>query len=325
MQSLSHAPVMLKEVIDALDICDGGIYVDGTFGAGGYTRAMLEAADCHVYAIDRDPSAIKCADDMQSHYGSRFTFMRGCFGDVAILLKEAGCMQLVNGFVLDVGVSSMQIDEAQRGFSFRFDGPLDMRMDTQDDEAQTAADIVNTYAEKDLADLIYEYGEERRSRHIAKAIVKRCKEKPFTHTQDLAECIRSVMPKNKKKGNKIDPATRSFQALRIAVNDELGELSRALNASEEILEEGGRFVVVSFHSLEDGMVKRYFKEKSGGQKNVSRHLPELDQTDEAVYILPNRNKTVKPKETELEVNPRARSARLRYGIKCLQKTQEESI
>jgi len=319
MQSVSrdknspHAPVMLAEVIEALDVSDGEIYVDGTFGAGGYSKAILEAADCHVYAIDRDPSAIKRADEMKQQYGERFTFMRGCFGDVAELLKEHGCTDRINGFVLDVGVSSMQIDQAERGFSFRFDGPLDMRMDTGKEDALTAADIVNTYGEEDLANLIYKYGQERLSRRIAKAIVKRRAEAPFARTQDLADCIRAVMPK--KPGVKIDPATRSFQALRIAVNDELGELARALDASEGVIKEGGRLVVVSFHSLEDGIVKSYLKEKSGGNPTVSRHMPEIEQSSEAVYFLPKRNKAVKPSKDETQINPRARSARLRYALR----------
>ncbi len=309
----SHLPVMLDEVLEALDVSDGEVYVDGTFGAGGYSRAMLEAADCHVYAIDRDPKAVKQADDIKQEYGERFTFMRGCFGDVAELLDEHGCKQRVNGFVLDVGVSSMQIDEAERGFSFRYDGPLDMRMDTADEDAQTAADIVNTYGEKELADILYRYGQERLSRRISKAVVQRRKEELFTRTQDLAECIRSVMPK--KPGDKIDPATRSFQALRIAVNDELGELSRALEASEKVLEEGGRLVVVSFHSLEDGAVKSYLKDKSGGNPAVSRHLPVNESVKDAVYTLPKRNKAIKPSASEIQTNPRSRSARLRYAVR----------
>ncbi|MCK5384443.1 MAG: 16S rRNA (cytosine(1402)-N(4))-methyltransferase RsmH [Alphaproteobacteria bacterium] len=308
-----HAPVMLTEVMEALDVNDGEIYVDGTFGAGGYSRAMLETADCHVYAIDRDPSAIKRADDMKQQYNERFTFMRGCFGDVTELLKVHGYAGRVNGFVLDIGVSSMQINEADRGFSFRQDGPLDMRMDTKDLETQTAADIVNTYTERDLADLIYKYGEERLSRRIAKAVVQRRKEKPFTRTHEFAECIRSVMPK--KQGDKIDPATRTFQALRIAVNDELGELSRALEASENILAEGGRLVVVSFHSLEDGLVKAYLKQKSGRNPAVSRHLPRIESIQESVYTLPNRNKAIKPSEKETMINPRARSARMRCALR----------
>jgi 16S rRNA (cytosine1402-N4)-methyltransferase len=186
-------------------------------------------------------------------------------------------------------------------------------MDTGSEDAQTAADIVNTYGEEDLANLIYKYGQERLSRRIAKAIVLRRAQALFTRTQDLADTIRCVMPK--KPGDKIDPATRTFQALRIAVNDELGELSRALEASEDILEEDGRLVVVSFHSLEDGTVKSYLKEKSGGNPAGSRHLPEVESNTEAVFTLPKRNKTVKPSKDETQINPRARSARLRYALR----------
>ncbi len=311
-----HIPVMLDEVIKALNVSDGETYIDGTFGAGGYSKAILESANCHVYAIDRDPSAIKHADKMKKHYGKRFTFIQGCFGEADKLLKKHGCERRVNGFVLDIGVSSMQIDDPERGFSFKRDGVLDMRMDTQGENSQTAADIVNTYSEEELANLIYKYGQEHFSRRIAKAIVQRCTETPFTHTQDLADCIRLAMP-NKKHGNKIDPATRTFQALRIAVNDELGELSRALKASENLLAENGRLIVVSFHSLEDGIVKSYLKEKSGGNPAVSRHMPEIKSTTDnaAIYSLPNRNKAVKPSKKEMLENPRARSARMRYALR----------
>lgn len=309
-QSERHAPVMLAEVLEALVIKDGGVYVDGTFGAGGYTRAILEAADCHVYAIDRDMGANARAQEFKAAYGERFTFMRGCFGDVKNLLSAEGKSR-VDGFVLDIGVSSMQIDDGERGFSFRFDGPLDMRMDRE--SGQSAADIVNNYEEEDLANVIYEYGQERLSRRIAKAIVTRRAEQSFERTQDLADVIRAVMPR--KPGNKIDPATRTFQALRIAVNDELGEISRALEASEEVLEDGGRLVVVSFHSLEDGCVKRFLKEKSGGDPKVSRHLPQATEQVDVLFSLPNRHKAVKPSKSEIEVNSRSRSARLRCGVR----------
>tara|TARA_R110002095_G_scaffold27945_3_gene27979 strand:- start:883 stop:1848 length:966 start_codon:yes stop_codon:yes gene_type:complete len=306
-----HYPVMMPEVLEALSPKDGEIYVDGTFGAGGYSRAILDAANCTVYAIDRDASARVRAEGMTKEYGARFVFLRGCFGDARALLHEAGVTR-VNGFVLDVGVSSMQIDEGARGFSFRFDGPLDMRMDME--SGQTAADIVNSYDEEDLANVIYEYGEERLSRRIAKAIVTRRAEKPFETTADLADVIRAVMPK--KPGDKIDPATRSFQALRIAVNDELGEIDRALIASEDILDDEGRLVVVCFHSLEDRRVKNFFKKKSGKGAGGSRHLPEQDTPEPAVFDLPLRNKAVKPSKTETGENPRSRSAKLRYAVRC---------
>ncbi len=310
--SQNHYPVMLPEVLDALSPKDGGVYVDGTFGAGGYSRAILDMADCMVYAIDRDPDAIDRACLVKEEYGSRFKFLSGCFGDVGMLLSDAG-VDCVDGFVLDVGVSSMQIDQLERGFSFRFDGLLDMRMDNSSD-VQTAADIVNNYDAKDLANIIYEYGQERLSRRIAKAIVSRRNEKEFKTTGDLAEVVRSIVPK--KPNDKIDPATRTFQALRIAVNDELGELDRALSASEDILTDGGRLVVVSFHSLEDRRVKNFLRDKSGSVDKGSRHLPvQCYEKDPAIFELPMRNKAIKPSKEEVEENPRSRSARLRYAIK----------
>lgn len=304
-----HYPVMLPEVLKALAPVDGEVYVDGTFGAGGYSRAILESSDCVVLAIDRDPAALKAAEDLKEIYGDRFIFLRGCFGDVASLLKEAG-YDHVDGFVLDIGVSSMQVDQATRGFSFRFEGPLDMRMDTA--SGQTAADIVNTYEQDDLADLIYEYGEERNSRKIARHIIARREEQPFETTSDLADVIRVAIPRTYK--DKIDPATRTFQALRIAVNDELGELDRALASSERVLSAGGRLVVVSFHSLEDGRVKRYLREQSSGGDTGSRHLPQMNEKPNIIYTLPVR-KAIKPSDTEISENARSRSARLRVGIR----------
>ncbi len=307
-----HYPVMLPEVLEALSLCDGGVYVDGTFGAGGYSRAILESSNCKVYAIDRDDNARITAEGFKEEFGDRFNFLRGCFGDVKSLLNTVG-VKMVDGFVIDVGVSSMQIDEAERGFSFRFDGPLDMRMDMKSG-GETAADIVNTYSQDDLANVIYEYGEERKSRHIARKIVKVREEKPFERTLELADAIRSVIPRSPK--DKIDPATRTFQALRIAVNDELGELDRALDASEEILSEGGRMVVVSFHSLEDGRVKRFFKNKSNTQAKGSRHLPQSVNSDvQPTFSLLSR-KAIKPSDTEISENARSRSARMRFGIRC---------
>lgn len=308
-----HYPVMLPEVLAALSPKDGGLYVDGTFGAGGYTRAILEAADCTVYAIDRDDNARVTAAEFENEYGARFVFLRGCFGDVQSLLHSVDVAR-VDGFVLDIGVSSMQIDEAERGFSFRFDGALDMRMDMKSDGI-TAADIVNTYDQDALANVIYEYGEERRSRRIARKIIEMRGEKLFSHTLELADAVRSVVPRLPK--DKIDPATRTFQALRIAVNDELGELSRALDAAEHVLVEGGRLAVVSFHSLEDGRVKRYLKAKSGTEAKGSRHLPHsiVDDTDSPIFTLLSR-KAVKPSEQEISENPRSRSARLRVAVRC---------
>lgn len=305
---MSHLPVMLNEVLSALKPADSEIYVDGTFGAGGYTKAFLESADCTVVAIDRDRDAAARAKTLKAKYGERLIFIQGCFGDVENLLKSAG-FEKVDGFVLDVGVSSMQIDEAARGFSFRFDGPLDMRMDTT--QGETAADLVNAMDEEDLANLIYKYGDERHSRKIARRIVERRKEKKFETTQDLAEVVRRAVPKSK---DGIDPATRTFQALRIAVNDEIGELERALDASTRILKENARLVVVSFHSLEDGAAKEFMRKTSGGAGQGSRHVPVVASKAEKLFTLPVRSAT-KPSEKEINENPRARSARLRSAIR----------
>ncbi len=290
---------MLPEVIESLSPVDGGVYVDGTFGAGGYAKAILDAADCTVVAIDRDPDAGKRAAAMNE---DRLIFLRGCFGDVERLLLDAG-IEKVDGFVLDLGVSSFQLDEAERGFSFRFDAPLDMRMDSEN--GQTAADLVADLEEKELADVIYKYGEERKSRRIAKRIVELRAENPIHTTAQLADIVRSCVPKSR---DGIDPATRTFQALRIAVNDELGELERALRAAEKILKPDGRMVVVAFHSLEDGLVKRFLREKSGGE-SVSRYQPQKQAAAPEFELL--TRKALKPSKEELAENSRSRSARLR--------------
>lgn len=304
---MNHRSVMLREVLECLAPADGEIYIDGTFGAGGYTRAILESADCTVLAIDRDPEAAKHAESFKEQYGARFIFMRGRFGDVESLMREAG-FNKVDGFVLDIGVSSMQLDQAQRGFSFRFDAPLDMRMGS-DETIPTAADIVNDTDEKELADLIYKYGEERRSRVIAKKIVETRAEKPIETTGALADLVRSVVPKSPG----IDPATRTFQALRIAVNDELGELERALESAQRVLKPGGRLVVVSFHSLEDTIVKTFLQSRAEGKAKGSRYMPDAPQKD-GMFRLVKRG-AIKPGREEENENPRARSARLRAAVR----------
>lgn len=305
-----HIPVMLPEVVAALMPKDGEIYVDGTFGAGGYSRAFLESADCTVIAIDRDPAAQARAQAMSAEFGKRFLFIAGRFGDALELVRAAGFKQ-VDGLVLDIGVSSAQIDDPARGFSFRFDGALDMRMDNGGD-GETAADIVNGYKEEDLANLIYKYGEERLSRRIARRIVAERAEAPIESTKRLADIVRAVVPSSPK--DKSDPSTRTFQALRIAVNDELGELERALSAAEILLKEGGRLVVVSFHSLEDGIVKTFLYERSGKKAAPSRHLPAAPPEAPPTFTLSPR-KPLSPSDDEIRINPRSRSARLRGAVR----------
>ncbi|MDK9721187.1 MAG: 16S rRNA (cytosine(1402)-N(4))-methyltransferase RsmH [Rhodospirillales bacterium] len=299
---MSHLPVMVGEVMAALKPQAGEVFVDGTFGRGGYSQALLESAACQVYAIDRDPEAVQAARNMAAKYDGRLQIIEGCFGQMDRLLAEQGVLG-VDGVALDIGVSSPQFDNAERGFSFRFDGPLDMRMSQS---GPTAADLVNGLAEEDLANLIYRYGEERHSRRIAKAIVGA---RPIERTAQLAEVIRSVM---RKSHDGIDPATRTFQALRIAVNDELGELEQGLRAAERILKPGGRLAVVAFHSLEDRIVKEFLKERSQKGQGGSRHLPQAPKLRVPSFEDVERHL---PSETESKANPRARSARLRSAVR----------
>jgi 16S rRNA (cytosine1402-N4)-methyltransferase len=294
-----HLPVMLREVLQYLSPPKDCLVVDGTFGAGGYSQALLEESDCRIIAIDRDPEAEARADLLARGYPGRFRFVRGCFGAMASLVAS----ESVGAIVLDIGVSSPQLDQAERGFSFRRDGPLDMRMSA---EGQSAADLVATLPEEELADILYRYGEERDSRRIAKKIVARRAESPITTTFGLRDVIHAV---NHPRFGKIDPATRSFQALRIAVNDELGELERALVAAETLLKPGGRLVVVSFHSLEDRIVKQWITRQTGKTPNASRYLPE--RTSATARFKSLHRGAVEPTLSEIERNPRARSARLR--------------
>jgi 16S rRNA (cytosine1402-N4)-methyltransferase len=298
-----HVPVMLTEVLDALAPRDGALYVDGTFGLGGYTRALLETAQCKVCGIDRDPQAIAAGAVLAAQHPGRLELFNGRFGDMERLLTARGVTQ-VDGVALDIGVSSPQIDEPARGFSFRNDGPLDMRMGA---DGPTAADIVNTADEADLADIIERYGEERFARRIARAIVTARTQQPITRTVQLAEIVRGVV---RRTADGIDPATRTFQALRIYVNDEIGELQRGLAAAERLLVPGGRLAVVSFHSLEDREVKSFLKRRSGGDESVSRHLPVRASRCAPSFKLLTR-RAVRPGDSETESNPRARSARLR--------------
>lgn len=303
-----HVPVMLREVVATLAPRDGGVYVDGTFGAGGYSRAILEKANCTVYGIDRDPEAFARAKAFERDFKDRFIPLQGCFGDTAQLLADAGVTK-IDGFVLDLGVSSIQLSTASRGFSFRENGPLDMRMSL---EGVSAKDVVNTATEKDLADIIYTYGEEKASRRIAKRIIEARAEKEIETTAELTAVIHSVLPMH--GGIKTDTATRTFQALRIYVNDELGELDRALAAAPSLLATDGRFVVVSFHSLEDWRVKTFFREQSGKAASVSRHMPLLPEKTKTIFTLPEKN-GLAPTDEEIAINGRSRSARLRYGVR----------
>ena len=297
----AHLPVLLDEAVAALAPRDGGIYVDGTFGAGGYSRALLAAAHCRVIAIDRDPAAVARGDRLAGEYSGRLTVIEGRFGDLAALLAGLGITS-VTGVVLDLGVSSPQLDDPGRGFSFRADGPLDMRMGR---DGASAAELVNGLPESALAHLIYIYGEERFARRVARAIVAQRRKAPLTRTSELAQLVRAVVPTS----GGIDPATRTFQALRMEVNDELGELDRALRASERLLMPGGRLAIVSFHSLEDRRVKDFLRLRSTAAPRGSRHRPAAPRPAPSFELL--TRKPVVPGAAELQRNPRARSARLR--------------
>jgi 16S rRNA (cytosine1402-N4)-methyltransferase len=298
-----HIPVLLADVIEALALKPGGRYLDGTFGAGGYARTLLEAEpEATLLALDRDPSAIAGGAGLVAAMAGRLTLAQARFGE---LEQEARRFQMtpLDGVVLDIGVSSMQIDEAQRGFSFRFDGPLDMRMAS---EGQSAADLVNEAEEGLLANIIYHYGEERRSRAVARAIVEARRKTPLTTTKQLADLVAGIV---RGEPGGPHPATRTFQALRIAVNDELGELVAALHAAEAALRPGGRLVVVTFHSLEDRIVKQFLSARSGSGPAGSRHAPAVSMA-EPTFSLVTKG-PVAPSEAEMRANPRARSAKLR--------------
>jgi 16S rRNA (cytosine1402-N4)-methyltransferase len=302
-----HIPVLLTEVIAAITPKEGGVYLDGTFGAGGYTTALLEAAPCVVWAIDRDPEALKRGDALMERFPGRLNLVQGRFGDMANLLAAHGITG-VDGVALDLGVSSMQIDDRTRGFSFLRDGPLDMRMEKS---GRSAADVVNTLSEKELADIIFTYGEERHARRVARAIVEARRERPFSRTLRLADVIRAEV---RRAQDGIDPATRTFQALRIYVNDELGELERGLLGAEKLLRPGGILAVVAFHSLEDRIVKTFLKARSGSAIRPSRHTPaSIGAAPQTATFKPLSRRPIGPSETEIARNPRARSARLRIA------------
>ncbi len=296
-----HIPVMAREVIDQLQVRCDQTYVDGTLGNGGYTAMMLDCGAGRVVAIDRDPNAIRDAKALADRYDGRLQLVHGTFGNLAAYVDGPGS---VDGITFDLGVSSMQLDQAERGFSFQQDGPLDMRMSI---DGPSAADLVNESDERALADMLWKFGEERHSRRIARAIVTARAEQPITRTSELAALVAKAVPRPDPHHH---PATRAFQALRIVVNDELGELERGLAASEAALKPGGRCVVVSFHSLEDRIVKNFFRDRSTAQPKGSRHMPHQPEANAPAWRLLTR-RPMTPGAAEIAANPRARSARLR--------------
>ena len=297
-KELQHKPVMCEEVLSILNPSDGCVYLDGTLGAGGHSRKILESADCSVVGIDKDPTAIELCRDLEKQYGNKFLSINGSFGNLSQHLNSIG-INKIDGILLDLGTSSMQLGTPERGFSFQFDAPLDMRM-TQTGER--AYDIINSLSEDSLADIIFYFGEERRSRKIAKAIVNKRKIKKIKTTFDLNEIILSVKKANNKK---IHPATKTFQALRIYINNELKDLYEALISIEKVLSEKGRLVVISFHSLEDRIVKNFIKENSIPLRKYDPKNPDK------IFVYENR-KVIKPSEYEVKKNRRSRSAKLRW-------------
>jgi 16S rRNA (cytosine1402-N4)-methyltransferase len=300
-----HIPVLLREVIANLAPHDSGTYVDGTYGAGGYAAAILAAGDTRVIAIDRDPTAVAAGQSEVEKATGRLTLVVGEFAALDRTVGDLG-IAAVDGVVLDLGVSSMQLDTAERGFSFRLDGPLDMRMGSA---GPSAADVIAQASERDLADIIFLLGEERRARAVARTIVAARGDGPITTTRALADIVARVV--HGRPGD-IHPATRTFQALRLYVNDELGQLAQGLAAAERILAPGGRLVVVSFHSLEDRIVKNFLSARSGAEHG-SRHLPETASAPATFERLTRR--PLEAEDTEVAANPRARSAKLRAAVR----------
>jgi 16S rRNA (cytosine1402-N4)-methyltransferase len=298
-----HRPVLLREVLSSLSPKDGGVYLDGTFGAGGHTRAILEAANCRVIGLDRDQSAIAAGADLVAAANGRLLLVESRFSELERAARNHG-FDALDGVLLDLGVSSMQLDEAERGFSFRRDGPLDMRMGG---DGPSAADIVNTWPEADLARVLATLGEERRARAVAHAIVEAREGGRIDRTGQLADIIRRVVY---ARPDEIDPATRSFQALRLLVNEELQEVARGLIAAERILKPGGRLAVISFHSLEDRIVKTFMTAR-GRISSPSRHQPDTTKTEPTFQLL--SKKVIAAGEAEVRENPRARSAKLRVA------------
>jgi 16S rRNA (cytosine1402-N4)-methyltransferase len=298
-----HVPVLLNEMLAALAVRRDGVYLDATFGGGGYSQAILAAGAGRLYGLDRDPGAVATGNRLAAER-REFAMLEGRFGDMVADLAAAG-VQRLDGIVLDLGLSSVQLDDPSRGFSFAADGPLDMRMSRQ---GLSAAELVNEADEATLATILYRYGEERAARRIARAIVERRRRAPLTRTRELAAVVAGAIGRH---GGRIDPATRTFQALRIYLNEELDELERALAAAEGLLAPGGRLVIVAFHSLEDRLVKRFLAARSGDLPRPSRHLPEPTGMPEAARFRPLFRHPVRPTAEEVRANPRARSARLR--------------
>lgn len=314
-----HYPVMLAEMVDYMNVKDGGLYLDCTFGAGGYSRAILQSKNCVVVALDQDPSVREYAQELAKDFPDNFIFIKGNFADAARLLKSNS--NILNnkylqsrdhiefdGIVLDLGVSSMQLDQGKRGFSFQEDGNLDMRMSM---DGLSAADFINNAQEEEIADVIYQYGDEHESRRIAKAIVNYRLEKNIDTTLELAKIIRSA---KRKKSGKIDPSTKSFQAIRIHVNSELDSLKGFLRSSREMLSDNGRLVVVSFHSLEDSIVKLFFK--NNAEKKIARSKyasPAARQEGKWLKLI--SNKVIAPTDEEVRENIRSRSAKMRVAEK----------
>ncbi|MEL1249522.1 16S rRNA (cytosine(1402)-N(4))-methyltransferase RsmH [Aurantiacibacter gilvus] len=307
-----HVPVLLDEVIEALDPQPGDVVIDATFGAGGYTRAILDRG-ATVHAFDRDPDAIAAGQEWPEtrEQPPRLVLHHRRFSEMVAAMAEAGVAQ-VDGVTMDIGVSSMQLDQAERGFAFSSNGPLDM---TMSQSGPTAADFVNEAAEKDIADVLYQYGEERQSRRVARAIVAA---RPLTTTGELAEVVRKAL--GHRPGDKKDPATRSFQAIRIHVNGELDELREGLHAAEVLLKEGGRLAVVSFHSLEDRIVKQFLRDAANATPRASRHLPEARALPLARFGL--LTKAIRPSQAEIDRNPRARSSTLRAATRTAAPARE---
>jgi 16S rRNA (cytosine1402-N4)-methyltransferase len=305
-QATPHTPVMIEPVLAALELRSGDVVVDATYGRGGYAKRFLDAADCRVIGLDRDPEAVAHGRALAQSYPGRLTMIEARFGEMADAISDQ-----VDAIAMDLGVSSPQLDDAHRGFSFRHNGPLDMRMSA---DGPTAADVVNTLSQEELTQIFKELGEERHAKRVAQAIVAQRREKPFQTTADLGNVIRSVVRRSK---DGIDPATRTFQGLRLYVNDELGELDRGLCAAERLLRPGGRLAVVSFHSLEDRRVKRFLATRSGRRSGGSRHLPDSADTHgqrPPSFTLISR-KAIAPTDEETRANPRARSARMRAALR----------